>query len=199
MYVTNGKPGVDGDVTWTSNIAGNSGSPIIHVPTGKVIGVATYIERKKADYRKGRLEPTIRRFGYRLDSITRWEPVRWWDYVDEQQTIENVQRRTMNLVTLLESIGQGRGMPADVLTDRAVQEPFEKFRSAAPAIASQNDAIKVIETFMKDLQRASCEDIDHARQRIGYSYFIERLAEEQRHRAPITKELEQILKSHRGL
>lgn len=180
-------------------IAGNSGSPIIHVPTGKVIGVATYIEQRKADFRQGRLRPTIRRFGYRLDSIKRWEPVRWWHYYDEQQTIENVQRRTMNLNALLNSVGQGRGMPTHLLSDRAVQEPFQKFLSAARTIASQNDATKVIETFMQDLQRAATEDIDHARQRIGYSYFIERLAEEERNRAPIAKELEQILKSRPGL
>ena len=180
-------------------IAGNSGSPIIHVPTGKVIGVATYIEQKKADFRQGRLEPTIRRFGFRLDSIKKWEPVRWWHYYDEQQTIENVQRRTMNLIALLESVGQGRGMPAHLLTDRAVEEPFRKFLGAARTVASQNDASKVLETFMQDLQRAATEDIDHARQRIGYSYFMSRLKEEEEHRAPIAKELEQILKSGRGL
>ena len=179
-------------------IAGNSGSPIIHVPTGKVIGVATYIEQEKANYREGRLRPTIRRFGYRLDSIKKWEPVRWWHYYDEQQTVENVKRRTMNLIALLNNIGRGRGLPSNVLDDRAVEEPFQKFMSAARTITSQNDATKVVETFMKDLQRAATEDIDHARQRIGYSYFMERLKEEEEHRAPIAKELEQALKSRPG-
>src|SRR6185369_11606078 len=58
---------------------GNSGSPIIHLKTAKVIGVATYLTIRKYDSatREAVKAPIVRRFGYRLDSVKKWEPVTW--------------------------------------------------------------------------------------------------------------------------
>ena len=48
-------------------VPGNSGSPIIHKRTGKVIGVATYVIQRAADAAPGLSLPTaVRRFGYRV-------------------------------------------------------------------------------------------------------------------------------------
>ena len=60
-------------------VPGNSGSPIIHLKTGKIIGVATYLIVKQYDAstRQAMREPRIRRFGYRLDSVKTWQPVTW--------------------------------------------------------------------------------------------------------------------------
>src|SRR3954469_10621004 len=54
-------------------IPGNSGSPIIHGPTGRVIGIATYLMSARDRFGGGGV--TVRRFGYRLDSVKTWEPV----------------------------------------------------------------------------------------------------------------------------
>lgn len=66
---------------------GNSGSPIVHVPTGEVIGLATYSLTRKLDALDGPAgansskssdkEPATeqRWFGHRADGIAKWEAV----------------------------------------------------------------------------------------------------------------------------
>ncbi len=56
-------------------VPGNSGSPILLKSTGKVIGVATYLKVPRGG-RTGTKSPfslnEVRRFGYRLDTVTKW-------------------------------------------------------------------------------------------------------------------------------
>ena len=64
---------------------GNSGSPIIHVATKKVVGVLTEAELvslnefEKASFRSqdSAIKSTVRYFGHRLDSVHLWEPLNW--------------------------------------------------------------------------------------------------------------------------
>lgn len=64
---------------------GNSGSPIIHIKSGKVIGVLTEAELislnefEKASFRnkKSAIKSEIRYFGYRLDTVSAWQKIRW--------------------------------------------------------------------------------------------------------------------------
>lgn len=62
---------------------GNSGSPIIHRKTGKVVGVLTEAERlifdefTKHSFRdkKSAIKSEVRYFGYRIDTVADWRPV----------------------------------------------------------------------------------------------------------------------------
>ena len=65
---------------------GNSGSPIVHVPTGEVIGVASYSQTRELDELDGPGEGNFttgtrvtkeeqRWFGYRADAVSRWEAI----------------------------------------------------------------------------------------------------------------------------
>ncbi len=64
---------------------GNSGSPIIHLDSGLVVGVATYQQVKRAAGPDGEAEGggsggAKRWFGYRLDAVEKWETIdlaRW--------------------------------------------------------------------------------------------------------------------------
>jgi hypothetical protein len=61
---------------------GNSGSPIIHRKSGKVIGVLTEAERLIFDEftkhsfkdKKSAIKSEVRYFGYRLDTVSSWRP-----------------------------------------------------------------------------------------------------------------------------
>jgi len=180
-------------------VAGNSGSPIVHLKTGQVIGVATYITRESKDISEGRLAPTVRRFGYRLDSIKRWEPVRWWDYNDEYETVEKIQQRSVELMAVLSRLQQGKTTHPKSVKDPMVQAPLSKFALSLNAIKSAQDYLDTTEEFIKGLKRAATEDIDIARRRVGYDFFLERLAEEERMRAPIAELLETALKTKPSL
>jgi hypothetical protein len=66
---------------------GNSGGPIIHLETGKVIGVLTeaelikFGEFEKASFRskQSAIKSEIRYFGYRVDNVAQWQPLVWAD------------------------------------------------------------------------------------------------------------------------
>ena len=180
-------------------VAGNSGSPIVHVKSGKVIGVATYITREERNLDEGRLAPTVRRFGYRLDSIKRWEPVRWWDYNDEFQTVEKIHKRSLELLAILTRLHEGKTTHPNAVQDPMIQAPLAKFAQSLRTIQTQQGYIEGAEEFVKGLKRASFEDIDIARRRVGYSFFLERLVEEERLRAPIAEILDTVLKTKPGL
>jgi len=67
-------------------VPGNSGSPIIHLDSGEVIGVATYVRKdmpgnfaEEAALQAEREDDgsIVRWFGYRIDSVEQWERIDW--------------------------------------------------------------------------------------------------------------------------
>lgn len=74
---------------------GNSGSPIVHVATRRVIGVLTEAETltlhgiDKASFgsQNSALKSTVRYFGHRLDSVQRWEPLNWGVFQDTETAL----------------------------------------------------------------------------------------------------------------
>jgi len=81
---------------------GNSGSPIYHPATGKVIGVFTEVAfhsfdvLEKLSYRSpnSSIKSQERYFGYRIDSVKRWLPLNWNAF---QTTEANLARSEQEL------------------------------------------------------------------------------------------------------
>ncbi len=90
---------------------GNSGSPIVHLKTGKVVGVATYLTIRKFDSatKEPVKVPIVRRFGYRLDSVKIWQPVSWQSFY-AQAAEDGVDRETDRRSRGF-SRGPGQGRP----------------------------------------------------------------------------------------
>lgn len=67
---------------------GNSGGPIIHVGSGKVIAVLTEAEIVHVDEftelsiknKKSQIKRSIRYFGHRVDSVEKWELMNWEEF-----------------------------------------------------------------------------------------------------------------------
>lgn len=86
-------------------VAGNSGSPIVHAKTGKVIGIATFATIRKIDaLTKDSQFTEVRRFGYRLDTVPEWEFRVWETFEKEAGIIAEVERKSENLIGLLQDI-----------------------------------------------------------------------------------------------
>ncbi len=83
-------------------VPGNSGSPIIHVASGKVIGIASHIINRSAKtlLDTGSKLPAVRKFGQRLDSVTAWDERTDEQFETEWQSIRAMQRRTQDLITV---------------------------------------------------------------------------------------------------
>jgi hypothetical protein len=84
---------------------GNSGGPIIH-QNGRVIGIVAYFtEETKDDARIAGAErqTVIRRFGYRLDNVERWEVPDWARFVSQGERVARIESFSNDLVTLVQS------------------------------------------------------------------------------------------------
>jgi S1-C subfamily serine protease len=91
---------------------GNSGGPIFHIKSGKVIGVVT--EGLKVDtsdaldlasYRNSNsaIKGTMRYFGLRLDTVTNWQNYTWTRFENETQFLHEFHERSMCLDSYLNS------------------------------------------------------------------------------------------------
>jgi len=79
-------------------VNGNSGSPIIHALSGKVIGVATFaIIPNLTALNTGTEMANIRRFGVRIDTATEWDQPTWSRFVRESQKLRQIESRTFSL------------------------------------------------------------------------------------------------------
>jgi len=82
-------------------VEGNSGSPIIHAKTGQVIAIATFATvRKRKELDTDSQFAEVRRFGYRLDTATRWEQPSLRQFASESATLKELRKRSDALVSL---------------------------------------------------------------------------------------------------
>jgi hypothetical protein len=173
-------------------IPGNSGSPIIHVPTGKVIGIATYISRRYEEFSAGgqpqgrgagkpaglRGQGTVvtRRFGYRLDNVPRWEPVNWQAFQNEAEQLRQISSLTEDIFNFLGTLraGDAPQFASDTLR-RPAQLWFDTVRK--PRL-SEVDKTNATHSFLNSLRYMVRADVTAAESRLRYNYFRERLSEE---------------------
>ncbi len=86
-------------------VAGNSGSPIIHVKSGKVIGIATIAVRdlsagNVAEIRRDSPIPEWRRFGYRLDVVPGWYYPNWDSFQREGKILADIELHSQHILNL---------------------------------------------------------------------------------------------------
>jgi hypothetical protein len=179
-------------------VPGNSGSPILHLKSGKVIGIATYVIVREMDSLTGRRAPQLRRFGYRLDSVKQWQPVAWPAYNDEFSTIAKIQARTQDLAALLTDMARSNRIIAARHTNPAIKVPLEKFEETVSRSAiSANDRARAAQDLMAAMRNACQSDIEQAKQRLRYDFFQRQLGEEQQARGQFHKIFDEILKAQR--
>ncbi|MGB8353564.1 MAG: serine protease [Chthoniobacteraceae bacterium] len=91
-------------------VPGNSGSPIIHIKTGKVIGVATYSVTRKYNVTTNEKmrKPEIRRFGYRLDTVKKWQPVNWQSFNAQASRMKDIEALTDDLYDFFVDLSENK-------------------------------------------------------------------------------------------
>lgn len=179
-------------------VPGNSGSPIIHLKSGKVIGIATYVIVREMDALTGRRAPQLRRFGYRLDSIKKWQPVAWPAFNEEFLAVAKIQARTQDLAALLGDMARSNRINAARHTNPAIKVPLEKFTETINRSAiSAQDRTRAAQDLMAAMRSACQSDIEQAKQRLRYDFFQRQLGEEQQARGEFYKIFDEILKAQR--
>ena len=176
-------------------VPGNSGSPIVHLKSGKVIGVATYLTMRDMNGLSGRAAPKVRRFGYRLDSVKQWQPVAWPAYNEEFATMERIKERTHDLAALLREMSRTGGVNAAHHQNPVIRRPLEKFGEAASgkSIVPTGRA-RAVKDLMSALRTATESDVQQANARLRYDFFRKELTEEQQVRGQFYKIFDELLK-----
>ena len=176
-------------------VPGNSGSPIVHLKSGKVIGIATYLTMRDMDGLSGRAAPKVRRFGYRLDSAKQWQPVVWPAYNEEFATMERIKERTHDLAALVREMSRTGGVNASRHKNPAIRGPLDKFDEALSGKSLiKTDRAHAVKEFMTAMRAVSQSDTEQANARLRYDFFRKELTEEQQVRAQFYKIFDEMLK-----
>jgi predicted subunit of tRNA(5-methylaminomethyl-2-thiouridylate) methyltransferase len=185
-------------------IPGNSGSPIIHVKTGQVIGIATYLTKRYEEFSsdKGGAAPAssgakksslgavvVRRFGYRIDNVTAWEPVEWNDFRSEAALMRQISALTGDLFDFLGSL-RAKQEP-NFATDTLRRPAVEWLAALKTKHVSDFDRQSTTRGFLNSLRLMVRSDVAAAEPRLRYTYFREELKEERRIRDRLYKSFDE--------
>lgn len=162
-------------------IPGNSGSPIVHLKTGKVIGIATYLTRRYEQFgSNGNAAGSVvvRRFGYRLDKVPGWEPVNWAELSAEADMVEQISKLTEDIYDFLDAVRNKKdpSFATDTLR-RPAQEWVSKTRARN---VSDSDRLNATQSFLNALRFMVQGDVGNAKARIRYTYLQNRLKDEEK-------------------
>jgi hypothetical protein len=164
--------------------------------TGKVLGVVSYLTRQVDTGEDGNADLKVRRFGYRLDSIKQWDPVRWDYFVDDWQSVGKVKERTTQLIQFLNRLRAKQPVTPELFGDPTVQRSLRKFQTAMKSPpADPQAAVRVTSALIEELQAAAREDIAWARRRIVYDFFQKQLDAEEERRTAVGEVFANLLKT----
>jgi len=181
-------------------VPGNSGSPIIHVKTGKVIGVATYliVAQYDAATHQRMAAPRIRRFGYRLDSVKTWQPVNWNSFFGQAEEMESIEKLTDDLAKVLMDLARNHKITPSLHTNPAIKQQLDWWVSSGRQNSlGGRDSATADQNFIAGLKNIGTADIAAAHRNLTYDYFIRNLTEQQKQRKAITDVFDEILQEMR--
>lgn len=178
---------------------GNSGGPIVHVKSGKVIGVATYTVIRKYDpsTKEPVKEPVIRRFGYRLDSIKSWQPVNWQTFFAQATEMEAIEKLTKDLAAFLNELASEKRINLGAHNNPAIKNRLDAWLEARSKKLNPRDATMADQSLMAFLKVACQSDVAAARLHITYDYFQRDLADQQKERDEIGGSFNEIIQNLR--
>jgi len=188
-------------------VRGNSGSPIIHRDTGKAIAVATYlIERKVSSDDKGSVKMETRRFGYRLDSVSQWEPLNWQRFNLQSSQVAKMESISSDFIKMFESAHEKKGLDPSDFTTPDIRKAIQDYRSAlsiktnkygaSTVGASSSDIKDALRRLFSDLRSISHRDTSAFDSRNAYDYFRRQVSEEQHLRDQVYDIFTQLMESN---
>lgn len=205
-----GRAGADGSVTpILGKIAGigrnlvevdapfdlsSCGSPIIHLKSGKVIGVATIsVERSYEETPdKKASAPVIHRFACSLDSVKTWQPVNWQSYYAQAVMMQNIRTVTDDLDGYLRDILENGSITPDRHANSVLKNQIER---SAGEKNPFNNGVSAIARCLSTLKMACQSDVNTAQRYMTYDCFQRELGSEVQTRAEMMKVFDRLLKA----
>jgi S1-C subfamily serine protease len=156
-------------------IPGNSGSPIIHVKTGKVIGIATYLTMRNEDPTKNRAV-AVRHFGFRIDTADKWERLEWNAFQQDASSVKRVSALTDDVMHFLRALETRR--PPDFETETLRRPATDWMKALNNRDLTSRGRRAVTETFVRALQQIVAGDVLALEPRLHYTYFRDEMREQ---------------------
>ena len=177
---------------------GNSGGPVFHTKSGKVIGVVTEVtkvdtsdELDKASFANpnSALGHTMRYFGLRLDTVPKWEPYDWKQLQTETTFLEEFHQQSKCLDSYLNA-KEGTPEARLYLTDEKLRTAEENFeQQAAGGDSSQRlDALRQLLFDLNgiaDTNMAAIQDSNNF-----YAFDRQQASDEANYRMNLKKQLD---------
>jgi hypothetical protein len=154
-------------------VKGNSGSPIIHQATGKVLGIATYLVQRKISQGE-RQEVTVetRRFGYRLDSVKTWEPINWQAFFAQSAQVAQMEDLSKDFARMFEDLRTTHDLvPANYSSEKLRHSIKSFLEDVNRRGLSRTDKEDLLRRFFADLRSITRSDIAAFNTRTAYDYF----------------------------
>ena len=181
--------------------AGCSGGPVIHVKTGKVIGIAAWAQSNDDELTKMHyVLPFVHRYAIRIDNVKGWENVAWPAFYAQVAEMEKIAMVTADIAQFLkwselenDEISRSYGFPGDVLSSPAMKVCYDRWKRDYDGAFNAEDKKMAAKNFIYAIKIASQADVTAARQHITYNYFVRELADAQKARDEMTKPLEKLI------
>ena len=177
---------------------GNSGGPVFHTKSGKVVGVVTEVikvdtsnELDKASFanRKSALSNSMRYFGLRLDTVSKWEPYDWRRLLNETTFLEQFHQQSRCLDSYLNG-RQGTPKGDLYLTDDKIHTSQENFTQKITG-ADSSQYLDALRGLLFDLNAVADTNMSSIQELSNfYLYDQKRAAEEAEYRSSLKKELD---------
>lgn len=180
----------------------NSGSPIVHLKTGKVIAIAAQFRRPYDEFGDDiRVTGSVagRHFGLRIDQPQVWEPMNWSEFSAEADSIDKVSRLTEDLYNLYWSAYNHREPHFNTDTLRVAGMEWQTKMNRKDLSAA--DHLHASQTFLDGLRFMTRGDVNALDGRLRYTYFRNQLASEKKIRERLSKKLDEVLEvgTHKAL
>ncbi len=165
-------------------VPGNSGSPVLHATTGKVIGVATYLVTYHTDELRKRADKTETRwFGFRVDSVKEWEGVAWERFKREARDFEAIEETTDALYELLRTGRVPSGNPE-------LEDAFRMANDDLRHADSRSEILDTLETLNLRINSVATADLNAFKKRRPYDFFSDQAEQHERYRRAVVEYIE---------
>ncbi len=176
-------------------VPGNSGSPIIHVASGRVIGIATYLMQRRFKELGDPGQGSVRRFGYRLDSVKQWQPVHWPTFQAEHAAVDRVTGVTRDLARLIGDMNANTPMTGATYSTPSIARNVRDLDAILTRRGlAKPDRVRAFQTFVAGIRTVTQADLAQVRPTLRYDYFQRALGEEGEVREEMYQLFDRLLK-----
>jgi S1-C subfamily serine protease len=180
---------------------GNSGGPVLHTKSGQVLGVVTEamkviheddLDKTSFASRNSAIAGSMRYFGFRIDTVPKWEPYDLQRFEDETALLGRFDKRNRCLDSYLNT-------PHDYKPDSILYRQDADIVKANASYFSQSDGgdtsqrLDALREWMGDLNSLADADMEAIQDANNfYSFDQQRAKDEIAYRKALKKELDEI-------